>query len=191
MGLQFKWFTRLEPLHDPSRQLKKHVRCPLGVLHGRGLFVWRNLCSTMLNVRICADLYSCIGYLWTLPRCIMDEHKLSNCVAPESAWNPPTQHVSIFLTQMMQLRIGSCCGCISFSANLSHEIWIKSRWIKKQSIQPRQTCFHWRWYLNKIRFHKISMHLGSQHVSSCLWQMKAWKLRVVLGSSWVVKYRTT
>lgn len=89
MGLQFKWFTRLEPLHDPSRQLKKHVRCPLGVLHGRGLFVWRNLCSTMLNVRICADLYSCIGYLWTLPRCIMDEHKLSNCVAPESAWNPP------------------------------------------------------------------------------------------------------
>ena len=42
----------------------------------------------LLLCRISLDLYNCIGVLWTRPRCIMDEHRVSNCVTPESAWNP-------------------------------------------------------------------------------------------------------
>lgn len=181
----FTWWL----LHDPSRQLKDNVRCPLDVLHGPGLFVWPNLFST-ISVRICLDLYTCIGYLWTLPRCIMDEHKLSNCVAPQSAWNPPHNMSAIFWRKWCSFELAVVPDASVFQQTSAMKFGSSPGGFI-QSIQPRQTCFHWRWYLNKIRFHKISMHLGSQHVSSCLWQMKAWKLRVVLGSSWVVKYRTT
>ena len=61
----------------------------------------------LLLCRISLDLYNCIGVLLTRPRCIMDEHRVSNCVSME-----PPRHVSkfdrlsvvlspIFLTQLM------------------------------------------------------------------------------------------
>lgn len=188
MGLQFAWFS-LDDYCMTRADNSRIVRCPLDVLHGPGLFVWPNLFST-IYVRICLDLYTCIGYLWTLPRCIMDEHKLSNCVAPQSAWNPPHNMSAIFWRKWCSFELAVVPDASVFQQTSAMKFGSSPGGFI-QSIQPRQTCFHWRWYLNKIRFHKISMHLGSQHVSSCLWQMKAWKLRVVLGSSWVVKYRTT
>ena len=79
---------------------------------------------------------------------------------------------------LMLLGIGGCSRCVGVSANLSHEIWIKVRWII-QSIQS-QTCFHWRWYFNKITFPWIS-GLNTSHPR----HMEVWKLRVGCpGSGW-------
>lgn len=192
MGLQFKWFTRTElnsisldccmTRADNSR-IMSDVRCPWTFCMALGC----------LFDPTCFLRYM-LGYVWiytiALLFCELGQHASwmntnYRIVLPQSHDGTPPQHVSKFwqvaawnwqLFQMHQF------------VN-KPQPWNLDQVQVDYTVDPAKTdMFSLEMVLEQ---NKISMHLGSQHVASCLWQMKAWKLRVVLGSSWVVKYRTT